>query len=235
MNNINKSRKVVLDIETTGMNKTGFLYLNHKIIEIGIIELINRKYTGRYLHYYLNPDRGIEQEAYKIHGISLHQLTDKPRFKDIYLNIINFIKKSKIIVHNSIFDINFLDYEFSQLNIGIKKIREFSDIIDTLEMARKLYPGKKNNLDALCRRYNIINPRNKVHGALLDAKILMKIYLHMTSRQKEIFFTKKYRTEIIPPISNKKLNDKLSKILFASKLENKKHIKYMRSMNKDLI
>ncbi|VFP81078.1 DNA polymerase III subunit epsilon [Buchnera aphidicola (Cinara kochiana kochiana)] len=235
MNILKKSRKVVLDIETTGMNKSGCLYLNHKIIEIGILEIIDRKYTGKYLHYYLNPDRDIEKEAYKIHGISRNQLIKKPRFKEVYLNILNFIKKSKIVVHNSIFDISFLDYEFSQLNCGIKKIREFSTVIDTLVIARQLFPGKKNNLDALCRRYNIINTRKTVHGALIDAKILMKLYLYMTSKQITISFTEKKKSRITPPVMNIHADNRVLKILFASKSENKKHEKYMKIILKNYI
>ncbi|VFP83649.1 DNA polymerase III subunit epsilon [Buchnera aphidicola] len=235
MRHLNKSRKVILDIETTGMNKTGCLYLNHKIIEIGILEIIDRKYTGRYLHYYLNPDRDIEKEAYKIHGISIEKLHNKPRFKEVYLEIFNFIKKSKIIVHNSIFDISFLDYEFSQLNCGIKKIEKFSKVIDTLVIARKLFPGKKNSLDALCRRYKILNIRKNMHGALIDAKILMKVYLYMTSKQIEILFTKKNERKIIPPIKNIFSSNKSLKIIFASISEKKNHKKYMKMIKKNSV
>ncbi|MGI4816381.1 MAG: DNA polymerase III subunit epsilon [Janthinobacterium lividum] len=235
MNILYNSRQVILDIETTGMNKSGCLYLNHKIIEIGIIEVIDRKYTGKYLHYYLNPKRIIEEEAYKIHGISNEFLSDKPYFSDVYLNIINFIKKSEIIVHNSVFDISFLDYEFSKLNLNISKICIFSKITDTLSIARKLFPGKKNSLDALCSRYNIKNSRRNFHGALLDSWILFKLYLYMTSKQQEIKFQSSSTKKILLPSNSENNHNKPLKILFASVSENKKHEKYVDMLKKNYI
>ncbi|VAX76479.1 DNA polymerase III subunit epsilon [Buchnera aphidicola (Cinara strobi)] len=233
MNKFN-NRQVVLDIETTGMNKYGCIYLNHKIIEIGIIEIIDRKYTGKYLHYYLNPERRIEPEAYKVHGISENFLLDKPFFSDIYVNIINFIKNSNIIVHNAVFDISFLNYEFSLLKNRIKKIKEFSTITDTLLLARKLFPGKKNSLDALCNRYKIINVNRNVHSALLDAKILMKIYLYMTSKQKKIKFNVKNNSFL--QLDKKKITtpENSFKILYSSLQENIKHKKYMDMIKKKI-
>ncbi|VFP77736.1 DNA polymerase III subunit epsilon [Buchnera aphidicola] len=235
MNSLYNSRQVILDIETTGMNKSGCLYLNHKIIEIGIIEIIDRKYTGKYLHYYLNPKRIIEEEAYKIHGISNKFLSDKPYFSDVYLNIINFIKKSEIIVHNSVFDISFLDYEFSKLNLNISKICEFSTITDTLFIARKLFPGKKNSLDALCSRYNIKNSRRNFHGALLDSWILFKLYLYMTSKQQEIKFQSSNIKKTLSPLNSEYNQNKPLKILFASVSEKKNHQKYINMINKNYI
>ncbi|VFP85840.1 DNA polymerase III subunit epsilon [Buchnera aphidicola (Cinara pseudotaxifoliae)] len=235
MNSLYSSRQVVLDIETTGMNKTGCLYINHKIIEIGILEIVNRKYTGKYLHYYLNPKRNIEKEAYKIHGISEDFLLDKPLFSDIYLKIINFIKKSEIIVHNSIFDISFLDYEFSKLNLNINKICKFSTITDTLCIARKLFPGKKNSLDALCNRYNIKNSKRNFHGALLDSWILFKLYLYMTSKQHEIVFQTSNIKKVIPSLNKEFNKNKPLKILFASISENEKHKKYINMIDKNNI
>ncbi|ABJ90629.1 DNA polymerase III subunit epsilon [Buchnera aphidicola] len=225
-------RQVFLDIETTGMNKYGCIYLNHKIIEIGIIETINRKYTGRYIHYYLYPQRSIESSAYKIHGISESFLSNKPTFKDIYKEIFNFIKNSEIIVHNSNFDISFLDYEFFLLNIGINKIKTFSTITDTLFIARKLFPGKKNNLDALCARYKITNINRNFHSALLDAKILMKLYMYMTSIQKEINFSRNYIKKIKIPKNFFKYYKKPLKIIFATKKENQTHLEYMKKIIK---
>ncbi|VFP88213.1 DNA polymerase III subunit epsilon [Buchnera aphidicola (Cinara piceae)] len=232
MNNINPSRKVILDIETTGMNQHGCLYLNHKIIEIGIIEVIDRKYTGKYLHFYLNPKKKIDKEAYKIHGISDSFLLDKPTFNEVYIDILNFIKKSEIIVHNAIFDISFLDYEFSKLNYGIKKISQFSTITDTLLLARKIFPGKKNSLDALCKRYKMINVNRELHNALLDAKILMKLYLYMTSKQEKIKFNSKNICSInLTHLKKSKVFFPL-KVLFANSSENKKHKKYIKIIKK---
>ncbi|VFP79172.1 DNA polymerase III subunit epsilon [Buchnera aphidicola] len=233
MSYIHKDRKVILDIETTGMNKHGCLYLNHKIIEIGIIEVINRNYTGKYLHFYLNPNRKIDKEAYKIHGISESFLLDKPTFKEKYIDILKFIKKSEIIVHNAIFDISFLDYEFRNLNCGIKKISKFCTITDTLLIARKIFPGKKNSLDALCKRYKIININRELHSALLDAKILMKLYLYMTSKQEKIKFNLKNLYSINLPFLKKSTVFQPSKILFANNLENKKHKKYINIIKKN--
>lgn len=226
------NRQVILDIETTGMNKNGCIYTNHKIIEIGIIEIINRKYTGKYLHYYLNPKRNIELEAYKIHGISEKYLSNKPLFSDIYKNVLSFLNRSEIIVHNSTFDISFLDYEFSLLNLGIKKLNVFCTITDTLFIARKLFPGKKNSLDALCRRYKVINSDRVLHSALLDAKILMKIYLYMTSTQETITFNSKNTFQ--KNIFNHKIKKKYTnlKIIYSSEKENTEHKKYMNMIKK---
>lgn len=222
-------RQIVLDIETTGMNKHGLLYLNHRIIEIGIFELINRRLTGRFLHYYLNPECKIDEEAYKIHGISEDFLKDKPRFQDIFKNLLNFLYNSEIIVHNAIFDIGFLDYEFSLLNFNIKKISSFCKILDTLILARNLFPGKKNSLNALCNRYKINNRDRALHGALLDAKLLTKVYLFMTVRQEKIFFSRdiKNKKNKLQDFVNIKALDQSLKILYATPIELKLHKKYL--------
>lgn len=220
-------RQLVLDIETTGMNKSGILYQNHRIIEIGIIELINRKKTGNFLHYYLQPDCKIDIEAYKVHGISDKFLINKPRFRDVFKNILKFLNNSEIIVHNASFDISFLNYEFNLLNLNIKKICNFCKILDTLLLARKLFPGKKNSLRALCSRYKINDKNKKLHGALLDAKLLTKVYLYLTIKQETIFFPTLKK-------SNKKDNNfyvfskkKKLKILYANKKELLIHKKYL--------
>ncbi|WP_075431867.1 DNA polymerase III subunit epsilon [Buchnera aphidicola] len=224
-------RQIVLDIETTGMNKYGVIYLNHRIIEIGMIELINRQETGKILHYYLNPDRQIDEAAHKIHGISENFLKNKPFFKDIFQNLLNFLYKAEIIVHNAIFDIGFLDYEFHLLNLNIKKINDFCGILDTLKLARQQFPGKKNSLSALCKRYNICNRERTLHGALLDAKLLTKVYLFMTVKQEKIFFSNSdneihKKNEIKKVILTKDIYQPL-KILYATKAELQLHKKFL--------
>ncbi|QJC36840.1 DNA polymerase III subunit epsilon [Enterobacteriaceae endosymbiont of Donacia vulgaris] len=176
-------RQVVLDIETTGMNLSHPYYIGHRIIEIGVIEIINRHITKNYFHTYINPQKTISKEAFNIHGISNTFLNKKPFFSDIFNNFLNFIKNSELIIHNAQFDINFLNYELSLLNNKLPKIENICIVKDTLKMARNIFPGKRNSLNSLCSRFNInINKRN-LHGALLDAKLLAKVFLFMTTKQ----------------------------------------------------
>lgn len=184
------TRQIVLDTETTGINKLGFHYEGHNIIEIGAIEIINRKLTDRNFHVYIKPDRLIDSEAFQIHGISDEFLKDKPIFSDISDEFIKFIHGSELIIHNAPFDIGFIDYEFRKLNKSIPLISEFCQITDSLLMARKMFPGKRNNLDALCDRYMIDNTKRTLHSALLDAKILSKVYLAMTGGQTSLVFSR---------------------------------------------
>ncbi|UDG80436.1 DNA polymerase III subunit epsilon [Candidatus Annandia pinicola] len=221
-------RQIVLDTETTGINKNGKLYQGHKIIEIGAVEIIDRKITGNNFHTYLNPERSIDLEAFKIHGISNKFLKNKPYFKDIYSLFLEYILNSELIIHNAIFDIKFLENELYLLFNKKKKISDLCNIIDTLSIARKLFPGKKNNLDALSKRYKIKIKRNK-HGALNDALILSKIYLHMTSGQTSLnfFFNKKKKVKKKNIINN-------LKIIYANKKELIEHRKYMKLIKKKI-
>ena len=172
-------RQIVLDTETTGINpKDG-----HRIIEIGCVELIDRKLTGNTYHVYINPMREIEQEAFNIHGISNEFLADKPVFKDIAHDFIAFIKGADLIIHNAPFDVGFMDHEFSLFDAKLPKTDTFCGIIDTLVMARRMRPGQKNNLDALCKFYQVDNSKRTYHGALLDSEILAEVYLYMTGGQ----------------------------------------------------
>ncbi|WP_343153099.1 DNA polymerase III subunit epsilon [Buchnera aphidicola] len=181
-------RQIVLDTETTGMNRKGSICNNHKIIEIGAVELINRKLTGNNFHTYLNPNRKVDSEAFKIHGISDSFLENKPYFKDISSSFLTYIKNSDLIIHNADFDFSFIQHEFNFLNIKVEIGKDFLSLIDTLSISRKLFPGKKNSLDALCSRYKITNDSRKLHSAILDAKLLAKVYLLMTSNQEKINF-----------------------------------------------
>lgn len=173
------NRQIVLDTETTGINpKDG-----HRIIEIGCVELIDRKLTGNTYHVYINPMREIEQEAIEVHGITNEQLADKPLFKDIAQDFIDFIKGSELIIHNAPFDVGFMDHEFALTGQNLPNTHSICKVLDTLVMARRMRPGQKNNLDALCRFYNVDNSRRTYHGALLDSEILAEVYLYMTGGQ----------------------------------------------------
>ncbi|MFQ1022578.1 DNA polymerase III subunit epsilon [Avibacterium paragallinarum] len=179
-------RQIVLDTETTGMNQFGAHYEGHCIIEIGAVELINRKYTGRKLHLYIKPDRPVDPEAIKVHGITDEMLADKPSFAEIAQEFIDFIKGAELLIHNAPFDVGFMDYEFQKHHCNVKT-SDICEVTDTLQMARQQYPGKRNSLDALCDRLHIDNSKRTLHGALLDAEILGDVYLAMTGGQTSLF------------------------------------------------
>lgn len=173
-------RQIVLDTETTGIDpKEG-----HRIIEIGCVELVNRRLTGNHFHVYINPQREIEQEAIEVHGITNEFLADKPVFASVAQEFIEFIRGAELVIHNAPFDVGFMDHEFA-LNVASKNIvtRDICRVRDTLTLAREMHPGQKNNLDALCKRYGIDNSHRTLHGALLDAEILADVYLMMTGGQ----------------------------------------------------
>ncbi|MBE5203225.1 DNA polymerase III subunit epsilon [Pectobacterium quasiaquaticum] len=189
------TRQIVLDTETTGMNKLGVHYEGHKIIEIGAVEVINRRLTGRHFHVYIKPDRLVDPEAYNIHGISDEFLADKPTYADVVDDFLDFIRGAELVIHNATFDIGFMDYEFRLLNRDIPKTETFCKITDSLLMARKIFPGKRNSLDALCDRYLIDNSKRTLHGALLDAEILAEVYLAMTGGQTSLTFSMEGETQ----------------------------------------
>jgi DNA polymerase-3 subunit epsilon len=173
------TRQIILDTETTGLEpKDG-----HKIIEIGCVEMVNRRFTGNNFHEYLQPDREIEAEAIEVHGITNEFLQDKPRFEDVADRFMEYVKGAELIIHNAPFDIGFLNHELRQMNSSWGRIGDHCEVTDTLVMARNMFPGQKNNLDALCRRYYIDNSHRVLHGALLDSEILGDVYLMMTGGQ----------------------------------------------------
>ena len=186
MNTSKHIRQVVLDTETTGMNKDGLIYVGHRIIEIGCVEVIDRRLTGRHYHVYIQPDMPIDPEAMAVHGITDEFLYDKPRFADIADEFINFIKGADLVIHNAPFDVGFMDQEFRFLNKKTQPTEEISTVTDTLAMAKKMFPGKRNNLDILSDRYGIDNKHRVLHGALLDAEILADVYLLMSGGQKDL-------------------------------------------------
>ncbi|EHM48911.1 DNA polymerase III subunit epsilon [Yokenella regensburgei] len=183
------TRQIVLDTETTGMNQIGAHYEGHKIIEIGAVEVINRRLTGRNFHVYLKPDRLVDPEAFNVHGIADEFLLDKPTFGDVADEFIEFIRGAELVIHNASFDIGFMDYEFGKLNRDIPKTNTFCKVTDSLALARKMFPGKRNSLDALCSRYEIDNTKRTLHGALLDSQILAEVYLAMTGGQTSMKFS----------------------------------------------
>ncbi len=178
-------RQIVLDTETTGLEpKQG-----HRIIEIGCVELINRRLTGNNFHQYINPERGIDEGAVEVHGITERFLADKPRFADVAEEFLDYARGAELIIHNAPFDVGFLDHELGMLSEPPSPLRELCEIIDTLVMARSMHPGQRNSLDALCKRYGIDNTHRQLHGALLDAEILADVYLIMTGGQVSLSFS----------------------------------------------
>ena len=170
-------RLIVLDTETTGLDPQD----GHRIIEIGCVELINRRITGKHFHVYINPDRIIDDGAIAVHGITNEFLQDKPRFDEIAEAFIAFIKGADLVIHNAPFDVGFINHEFARLSQGT--VTDYSAVFDTLAYARKKHPGQRNSLDALCKRYNIDNSHRELHGALLDSEILADVFLLMTGGQ----------------------------------------------------
>ncbi|TNG02244.1 MAG: DNA polymerase III subunit epsilon [Gammaproteobacteria bacterium] len=172
-------RQIVLDTETTGLETAH----GHRIIEVGCVELVNRRLTGNHYHHYLQPEREIDQGAMQVHGITQEFLADKPRFADIAQDLLAFLGDAELIIHNAPFDMGFLNYEFRLLHGETFDLAGQCGVLDTLTMARKLHPGLRNSLDALCKRYDVDNSGRELHGALLDAEILADVYLAMTGGQ----------------------------------------------------
>ncbi len=172
-------RQIVLDTETTGLDPGQ----GHRVIEIGCIEIENRRLTGRHFHCYLNPDREIDEGAVQVHGITSAFLADKPRFSNVADDFLHFVSDAELIIHNAPFDIGFLNSELKLAGGTYGRMEDYCSVIDTLTMARKKHPGQRNSLDALCKRYEVDNSQRELHGALLDAEILADVYLLMTGGQ----------------------------------------------------
>ena len=172
-------RQIVLDTETTGLEVS----LGHRVIEIGCIELIDRRVTGNHWHHYIKPDREIDSGAFEVHGISNDFLEDKPRFEELAEDFLQYVDGAELVIHNAPFDMGFLNHELSLLESAPQALESRCGVLDTLLLARQKHPGQKNNLDALCKRYDIDNSHRSLHGALLDARILADVYLVMTGGQ----------------------------------------------------
>jgi DNA polymerase-3 subunit epsilon len=172
-------RQIVLDTETTGLEPAD----GHRIIEIGCVELMDRRLTGNTYHQYLQPDREIDAGAIEVHGITNESLLDKPRFADVAGEFLAFIRGAELVIHNAPFDVGFINHEFRLLGEPAETVEQHCRVLDTLLLARRMHPGQRNSLDALCRRYAIDNSQRELHGALLDAEILADVYLAMTGGQ----------------------------------------------------
>jgi DNA polymerase-3 subunit epsilon len=174
-------RQLVLDTETTGLEPSQ----GHRIIEIGVVEMIDRRLTGNNFHIYLQPDREIDAGAIEVHGITNEFLADKPRFEDIAQELADYLRGAEVIIHNAPFDVGFIDAEYQRMENGVT-MESLCEVIDTLVMAREMHPGQRNSLDALCGRYDVDNKHRTKHGALLDSEILADVYLAMTGGQKSL-------------------------------------------------
>ncbi len=175
-------RQIVLDTETTGLS----IKHGHRIIEIGCIELVNRRVTGREFHRFLNPDRDIDEGAERVHGISRDDLETAPRFPEIVDELLEFLKDAELVIHNADFDVGFIEHELKLMQHAKPKVTDHSTVLDTLKIARKLHPGQRNSLDALCKRYDVDASKRDVHGALIDAELLARVYLAMTGGQEKL-------------------------------------------------
>jgi DNA polymerase-3 subunit epsilon len=223
-------RQVVLDTETTGLNPEE----GHRIIEIGCVELVNRRLTGQHFHVYLNPDRIIDEGAIEVHGISNEFLVDKPRFQNVYKDFIEYIRDSELIIHNAPFDVGFLNHEFSLLDQEIGKVEDYSSVMDTLAHARKKHPGQRNSLDALCKRYGIDNSHRDLHGALLDAEILAEVFLQMTGGQSSLFSEHEHQQDALEKQqARRSLNDRAKiKVMTCNDEELQLHQQRMEAIDK---
>lgn len=176
-------RQIILDTETTGLEPRE----GHRIIEIGAVELLNRNITGQDYHQYLNPERVIDDEAIRVHGITNEFLADKPLFRDTVEAFLEFVRGAELVIHNAAFDIGFINHELAKLGKDYGRIEDHvSGVLDTLLLARRMHPGQRNSLDALCKRYKVDNSNRELHGALLDSRILAEVYLAMTGGQSSL-------------------------------------------------
>jgi DNA polymerase III subunit epsilon len=178
------TRQIILDTETTGLDAAR----GHRVIEIGCIELSERRPTGRRFHRYLNPQREVDRGAAEVHGLTDDFLADKPLFAQVADEFLAFIDGAELVIHNAAFDVGFLDAELARLGAGTARLSERCSILDTLKLARERYPGQRNSLDALCKRLGVDNSQRDLHGALLDANLLSEVYLAMTAGQGEMSF-----------------------------------------------
>src|ERR1700733_13755070 len=174
-------RQIVLDTETTGLE----VEQQHRVIEIGCVELVNRRLTGRTYHQYLNPERDIDEGAQQVHGLTREKLAKEPTFSQVHPQFMEFVRDAELIIHNAPFDVAFLNAELARLE-SADKIDRLCRVLDTLALARQMHPGQRNNLDALCKRYSVDNSHRDYHGALLDTRILAEVYLAMTGGQAKL-------------------------------------------------
>ena len=225
------NRQIILDTETTGLDfKTG-----HRIIEIGCVELVNRKFTGNEYHTYINPERDSDEGALRVHGLTTEFLADKPKFSEIYEEFIDFIKDSELLIHNAEFDIGFLDNEIKLVSKDLVPVeKEVLKITDTLQIAREKHPGQRNSLDALVNRYDINGYDRELHGALLDSKILGDVYLSMTGGQSDLDFSTTEENEHNISLSQDQTSSgKKLKVIKVTAKEKARNLEYLSKMKKE--
>ena len=219
-------RQIALDTETTGIDFTD----GHRVIEIGCIEMDNRRITGQEYHCYLNPERDIDEGAARVHGLTLDKLKGEPLFKDVVDEFLKFISDSELIIHNAKFDLGFLNNELSLIGQSESSIESYAMVLDTLKMARGMHPGKKNSLDALCNRYEIDRSMRQVHGALIDAELLAKVYLVMTGGQETLDLEQVSNIQKSKKNNVKANNDLSLKVIEANASELEAHETFLNNM-----
>ncbi|MBL0010856.1 MAG: DNA polymerase III subunit epsilon [Nitrosomonas sp.] len=218
-------RQIVLDTETTGLEHK----LEHRIVEIAAVELCNRQFTGNHFHYFLNPERDSDEGALQVHGLTTEFLKDKPRFYEISKEFTSFINNAELIIHNAPFDVGFLNHELGLANLNTLD-NYCLTVTDTLRLAKEFHPGKRNNLDALCERYNIDNSKRTLHGALLDAELLAEVYLAMTRGQESLLVELEY-VELIQQQALSKLDNVNLKIIEATAEEYAQHLLILENIS----
>lgn len=223
-------RQIILDTETTGLDPND----GHRVIEIGCIEMVNRRLTDRTFHVYINPEREIDQEAIAVHGITNEFLTDKPNFSGIADEFIEFIRDAELIAHNAPFDVSFLEAELERIPgaPSIFSLMHGGAAVDTLSMAKEKRPGKRNSLDALCRDYKVDASERTLHGALLDAELLTRVYLEMTREQSRMFGVSENQSQNsqFEPIQKLTELDRVPRILAPTKAESENHDAFLRAL-----
>jgi len=222
-------RQIALDTETTGIDFTD----GHRVIEIGCIEMDNRRITGREYHCYLNPERDIDEGAARVHGLTLDKLKGEPLFKDVVDEFLKFISDSELIIHNAKFDLGFLNNELSLIGQSESSIESYAMVLDTLKMARGMHPGKKNSLDALCNRYEIDRSMRQVHGALIDAELLAKVYLVMTGGQETLDLEQVSNIQKSKKNNIRTNNDLSLKVIQANASELEAHETFLSNMEEN--
>ena len=217
-------RQIVLDTETTGLDPAQ----GHRVIEIGCLEILNRRISGTTYHVYLNPERDIDAGAVQVHGLTREFLADKPRFGDVAMEFLEFVRDAELVIHNAPFDVGFLNAELTRLQDG--PVSRYCGVVDTLKLAKQLHPGQKNNLDALCKRYAVDNSGRSFHGALLDAQLLAEVYLAMTRGQETLGI------EVSPAprsMNASAARRGLLKVIRANEREQEDHSAYLAGLAKE--
>tara|TARA_B100001142_G_scaffold173181_1_gene172730 strand:+ start:447 stop:1163 length:717 start_codon:yes stop_codon:yes gene_type:complete len=225
------NRQIILDTETTGLDRKS----GHRVIEIGCVEIINRKYTGNEFHVYLNPERDSDPGALEVHGLTTEFLSDKPKFEEIYEDFIDFVKDSELLIHNAEFDIGFLNHEIKLMSKKLNTVdKHVTAITDTLQIAREKHPGQRNSLDALVNRYEVGGYDRELHGALLDSKILGDVYLAMTGGQSTLDFTSQNedKEQANQITSSNDINLNLT-VVNVTKEEHQLHLDYLERMKEE--